>query len=67
MAVITHRQSRQLELSGWTRVDLDPNRRDEPALAWIRQKTEGRCHNFGWQYLFEQESDAIVFALKWAR
>ena len=66
MAMITRRQSRQLELSGWTRIDLDPEQRYEPAVAWMRQKAEGRCHNFGWQYLFEQESDAVMFKLKWS-
>lgn len=65
MAFITLRQARVLKSSGWTRVDLDPETRYEPADAWLRM-TDVRYHNFGWQYWFKRSEDAVMFTLKWA-
>ena len=67
MAFITLRQSRQLDIAGWTRVELNPRSPSRPADAWIRTRSSGRCHSHGWQYWFEFEEDAVMFALKWVR
>lgn len=68
MAFVTLRQARQLDRSGWTRVNLlNPRLPYEPANQWIRNHTQGRCHNDGHHLWFEHTEDAVVFALKWVK
>lgn len=68
MAFITSRQARQLDISGWTHVALNPQ--GTPSLSadeWIRTRSRGRCHSYGWTYWFEHSEDAVVFALHWVK
>lgn len=55
--------------TGWVEVDFNPHQRADLAHAikeWIRTKCKGPCHSRGRRFLFQEESDAVNFVLKWA-
>ena len=55
--------------TGWVEVDFNPHQRAESAhdiKEWIRTKCKGPCHSRGRRFLFQEESDAVNFVLKWS-
>jgi len=57
-----------LVATGWTRAEIVPFSRPElqrSVLNWVQTNAQGHYQNFETRYVFENEKDAVLFALKW--
>lgn len=56
--------------SGWTEIEFDPwQKTPEYAYAikdWLQDHCKGPVHSRGKRFLFQEESDAINFVLRWS-
>lgn len=55
--------------SGWTEIEFDSWHLvslDNPVRQWLRGNSKGHYINRGKRFLFERESDAINFVLRWS-
>jgi len=53
---------------GWTRVMIDRHRDNEHAIDithWLKENCQGAYERKGADFIFENESDAVNFILKW--
>lgn len=54
---------------GWTRISFSPVHDGEQCFAikqWLDDNCKGRVNSRGSVWLFEQESDAVNFSLRWS-
>lgn len=51
--------------SGWTEIDFDPYQRPEAIKAWLTSNCKGHRVSRGRRFLFQRQSDAINFVLRW--
>ena len=54
--------------NGWTRAEIVPFSRPElqrAVLEWVQTNAQGHYQNFETRYVFQNEKDAVLFALKW--
>jgi hypothetical protein len=57
-----------LVATGWTRAEIVPFSRPElqrTVLNWVQTNVQGQYKNFETRYVFQNEKDAVLFALKW--
>jgi hypothetical protein len=57
-----------LVADGWTKAEIVPFSRPElqrAVLNWVQTNVQGHYQNFETQYVFQNEKDAVLFALKW--
>jgi len=60
--------SDMLVADGWTRAEIVPFSRPElqrTVLEWVQTNAQGHYQNFETRYVFQNEKDAVLFALKW--
>lgn len=52
----------------WHEIVLTPMEYEKSAAIdlWIKDECQGGCHHMGLVFLFEQQSDAAMFALRFA-
>jgi hypothetical protein len=52
--------------NGWTEVDFNPYRRHEAIKEWLKNNCKGHRISRGRRFLFQDQSDAINFVLRWS-
>lgn len=52
--------------SGWTEIDFDPYQRPEAIKAWLKYNCKGHRISRGRRFLFQDQSDAVNFVLRWS-
>lgn len=55
---------------GWTSIKFSPHRNElESSLIkdWLDKNCQGHVTSRGWHWMFEKESDAINFTLRWSQ
>jgi hypothetical protein len=54
---------------GWYRIDLDCLQDNQHAVDiswWLNENCVGKYHRNGRYFLFNEQSDAVLFKLRWA-
>lgn len=55
---------------GWTSIKFNPRRNEVEAnfiRQWLMANCKGHYTSRGWHWMFEKESDAINFSLRWGQ
>ena len=57
---------RELVCRDWFEIILTPmgHEKSEAIDQWLKDECQGRCHHMGLVFLFEQQGDAAMFALR---
>lgn len=54
-----------LEQEGWAKVAIAPHRGRPEMIQWADQYCSGQCRHYSYEFMFENEKDAILFSLRW--
>ena len=55
-----------LAAQGWIVVDIPHNFHNDEVCQWVNQTVQGQHQHHNKRWVFERESDAVLFKLKWA-